>query len=347
MVKSPGYEPGGMRRRLLSYLVCPECHRPLDLRSPVEAEDGHVMAGELHCRACGAVHPIVEGVPRLTPHPVEAVTARTVSRFGDAWSEFDRLDDHYEDQFLGWISPNRPESFRDEVVLEAGCGKGRHSSIMADWGARDVIATDLGSAVDVAFRNTRARENVHVVQADLHHLPVRPESVDAAFSVGVLHHVIDPEAAFRAVASCIRPGGRMIAWVYGRENNGWIIYGVNPVREALTSRLPSRAVYQLSRAPAAALWAVTRAMKPLRRKALRPVRQRIFYHAYLDQLGDFPFWEIHSIVHDHLTPPIAHYIPGHEFERWFREASLVQVTIGWHNENSWRGTGVVAPRRGD
>ena len=330
-----------MRPRLLDYLVCPHCQGALVLHARGEAADGHVMRGSLSCAGCGNSHEVRDGVPRMAPDAVAPEAARTVSRFGDAWSEFDRLEDHYEDQFLGWIAPNRPESFRGERVLEAGCGKGRHSALVADWGAEDVVATDLGSAVDVAFRNTRDRPNVHEVQADLHQLPVALGRFDTAFSVGVLHHVPDPQDAFRAVVSRVRPRGRMIAWVYGRENNGWIIHGVNPVRKSVTSRLPSRVVQQLSRAPAAILWAVSRGVRAAERGPLAPVGERVFYRTYLRQLSEFPFWEIHSIVHDHLTPPIAHYISREEFERWFAEAGLEHVTIGWHNENSWRGTGHV------
>jgi hypothetical protein len=45
-------------------------------------------------------------------------------------------------------------------------------------------------------------------------------------------------------------------------------------------------------------------------------------------------------VHDHLTPPIANYIARDECEQWWDEARMLDVKIGWHNENSWRGTGI-------
>ncbi|CAN0556690.1 unnamed protein product, partial [Laminaria digitata] len=39
--------------------------------------------------------------------------------------------------------------------------------------------------------------------------------------------------------------------------------------------------------------------------------------------------------------PIAHYIERDEFESWFTALGLQNVRIGWHNENSWRGTAIV------
>ncbi|MBI4821322.1 MAG: methyltransferase domain-containing protein [Deltaproteobacteria bacterium] len=332
-----------MKARAADLLACPRCLVPgLNCRAH-GSEGDEILEGELSCGRCGDRFAIRNGVPRILPDAaVEHDQQRTVDRFGRQWNDFDFLTHYYEQQFLGWIGPNRPEDFKDKIVLEGGCGKGRHSSLVSSWGAKDVIAVDLGSAVDTAFRNCRHLPNVHVVQADLFRLPVAPKSVDIAFSVGVLHHTPRPKEAFLELVARVKTGGRMIAWVYGRENNEWIVQLVDPIRKNVTSRLPHRVVYEASKVPAALLWAVSKGVyKPLRGAA---VGQRLFYQAYVNVIAEFPFDEVHSIVHDHLTPPIAHYIERSEFEDWFREAGLVDVHMSWHNENSWRGTGTVASR---
>jgi SAM-dependent methyltransferase len=333
-----------MRPRLVELVVCPRCRGPLSLTAEV-TEGEEVLEGRLSCGACGDF-PITRGIPRLLPaaSAVPDEAQRTVERFGAQWNEFDFIGPHYEQQFLGWIAPNPPETFAGKVVLEGGCGKGRHSALVAKWGAKDVIAVDLGSAVEAAYRNTRRFPNVHVIQADLFHLPVAPATVDVAFSVGVLHHTPDPAGSFRELVKTVRPGGRVIAWVYGAENNEWIVRAVNPLRTALTSRLPHRWVYQLSKVPAAVLFAMGRGLyRPLDRSPLAPLGKKLFYSAYITHVTQFPYEEVHSIVHDHLTPPIAFYIPRDEFQGWFDSLGLSEVTIGWHNENSWRGTAIVTP----
>jgi len=337
-----------MRRRALDLLVCPRCGGGLEVSDAARTDDDEIIEGSLRCAGGRHEFPVRGGVPRLAAvaesPPAEKTEAgrSTVARFGASWNHFDRRAGHYEEQFLGWVAPNEPTDFAGKVVLEGGCGKGRHSEIVAGWGARDVLAVDLSSAVDVAFENCRHLPNVHVVQADLLELPVPERSIDIAFSVGVLHHLESPQSGFASLARRVTPGGKVIAWVYGRENNGWIIHGVNPVRESVTSRLPFEAVVQLSRLPAGLLWLVSRGLyRPLSRGPLKPVGQRLFYRDYLNQLADFPFWELHCIVADHLVPPIAHYIPYEEFIAWFDAASLIDTTITWHNQNSWRGTGRV------
>lgn len=335
-----------MRARLLDLVVCPECRARFRVEAQSQEGD-EIIEGRLICTGCATVYPVERGVPRLLPK-AEAVpdeAQRTVDRFGEQWNEFDFIGPHYERQFLHWIAPNTQETFRGQLVLEGGCGKGRHSALASRFGAKDVLAIDLGSAVDAAYRNTRAYPNVHVIQADLFHLPVAPQTVDLAFSLGVLHHTKDPRGSFLELVKTVRPGGRVIAWVYGRENNGWIVHGVSPLREALTSRLPHRWIYQLSKIPAAALYAVGRGVyQPLAKAPFNKVGEQLFYHEYINYISKFPYDEIHSIVHDHLTPPIAHYIRREEFEAWFADGDLDDVVIGWHNQNSWRGTGVRRAR---
>ena len=326
----------------MELIVCPKTGEALDLA--VDRQEGQEIVEGRLTSPDGTVYPITGGVPRLLPDPVKVSRKQqeTVDRFGEQWNEFDFLGDHYEAQFLGWIRPNTRDDFRDRVVLEGGCGKGRHSALCAQWGAKDVLAIDLGSAVDVCYRNCAPYPNVHVIQADLFHLPVRRRSVDIAFSVGVLHHTPNPGHCFEELVKTVAPGGRVIAWVYGRENNGWIIYGVNPVRTALTSKLPHHWVRELAKVPAAMIFGVGRAVyQPLNEPPFEAIGHRLFYAPYITHISKFPYREIHSIVHDHLTPPIAHYIPRNEFESWFDALRLEDVTIGWHNQNSWRGTGTV------
>jgi SAM-dependent methyltransferase len=194
-------------------------------------------------------------------------------------------------------------------------------------------------AVDVAFRNTRNLANAHIIQADINCLPLK-RSFDYAFSVGVLHHLPDPRRGFLSLAAHLHPGGALSAWVYGRENNGWVVHLINPLRRNVTSKLPFRVLYYLSYAPALLLYlAAILVYRPL---AGTRLGRGLFYTDYITYISRFSLREIHNIVHDHLTAPIAHYISRPEFEHWFLDAEAERVEISWHNRNSWRGFGTIA-----
>jgi SAM-dependent methyltransferase len=212
--------------------MCPNCGAELVLSSDPsrEAEDGHIMSGGLTCRGCASEFPIRNGVPILLPANVANVKLETASRFAEEWTRWSDLRDYYEREFFDWIAPLAPADFSDQAVFEGGCGKGRHTAIVAAHGAKAVVSLDLGRSAFVAFAHTRQFPNAHVMIGDLLKPPVRPV-FDLAFSVGVLHHLPDPAAGFASLASRVREWGRVTFWVYGQEGNEWITRYVDPVRK--------------------------------------------------------------------------------------------------------------------
>lgn len=327
-----------MKETLLPYLICPSCAGELLLHAA--AREGHeILTGQLACALCHACWPISGGVPRFVDYSqVSADKQATAVNFGQQWQTFTHTGQHHAQQFLDWIAPVTPDFIQGKTVIEAGCGKGRHTRAIAAWGARDVIGIDLSEAVEVAYQQTRDLANAHIIQADIYRLPLRPV-FDYGFSVGVLHHLPDPRAGFAALVRTLRQGGAVSAWVYGRENNGWIVYLINPLREYITAKLPPRLLYVLSVLPSLVLFIMLKFVyAPLRNSRWA---QYLFYSDYLGYISCFPFREIHNIVHDHLTAPTAFYLRREEFAEWFREAGARDIVIAWHNRNSWRGFGYV------
>jgi len=332
-----------MKQKLLKYLACPVCEADIKQMSVSKLEDKEIMEGELGCTGCDRRYPIVRGIPRfVNTVDVEPDKAATAEKFGWEWQHFNHADSLYAEQLLGWLAPVKPEFFRDKVVLEGGCGKGRHTQLAARWGVRDIISIDLSDSVEPAFAATRHLENAHVIQADMYHLPVR-RVFDYAFSVGVLHHLPDPRGGFVSLAAKVKPGGHISAWVYGAENNDWIVRLVNPLRTKITSRIDPRALLQLSKAPTALLFAATQLIYgPLNKSEKgKQLARHLFYNDYLNAISIFDWREHHAIVFDHLVAPTAFYLSYDEFEEWWRGIGATEVTIGWHNKNSWRGFGKV------
>ncbi len=330
-----------MRERLLQYLGCPECGGAIEILSAAQSKADEILEGDLKCAVCALLFPIVRGVPRFVDlSKIEPDKAATAASFGWEWQHFSHTEEHYAEQFLGWIAPVKPEFFANKIVLEGGCGKGRHTRLAAEWGVRDVVAIDVSEAVETAFAATRDLPNAHVIQADIYKLPLR-RSFDYAFSVGVLHHLPNPRAGFAALASKVKPGGYLSAWVYGAENNLWITRWINPLRKKITSRISPRTLLHVSKLPATALYAATKFLyAPLNKNAGgAKLAQHLFYNDYLKAISVFGWHEQHAIVFDHLIAPTAFYITRAEFEEWWHSINASDVKISWHNRNSWRGFG--------
>lgn len=333
-----------MKPFAVPYLCCIVCQSDLKLIiseqiSTRPDDTPEIVTGALVCKACAKQYPITQGVPRFVEETRSSgIDMETGKRFALAWKQFDRLDECYYQQFFDWIYPVEPRFFNGKVVLEAGCGKGRHAKIVADAGATQVFGVDIGSAVDVAYKNVGHLPNVHIIQADIRWLPFRA-IFDFAFSIGVLHHMDEPAEGFRQIVRCLREDGSIAVWVYGRENNWWLIYLVNPIRHLITCKMHPSLLRILSWMLAVLVWlwakTVARTWKNLTRKFqfLPP----LFYQDYLSYIARFDLYEIHHIVFDHLVTPVAHYIDGAEFKEWFTENRLGSPIIRWHNQNSWTG----------
>jgi SAM-dependent methyltransferase len=331
-----------LKRRLLDLLACPACHGALAL-TRARPEAGDIVEGELACSRCSARYPITRGIPRLLPEGLAREAVATARRFGYEWTRFSEIRPEYEAQMLGWIAPVAREAFVGRRVLDAGCGKGRHLRLAAAFGARDVIGIDLGPAVDAAAQNTGDLDHVHVVQGDLTRPPFRPGSMDLIYSIGVLHHLGQPEAGFRALASLLVPGGRFVAWLYAREGNGWVLALVDPARR-FTGRLPLPLVSAFAWILTVPFWIALRLLYVPART--RPWLRRLLpYRSYLTDLVPFPFRELHSIAFDQLLAPVAHYMPREHVERCFAEGGLTLQSLRWHHENSWAASGVRGASR--
>lgn len=332
-----------MKRRLLDLLACPECGGEVELKDDRSERDGDIATGALRCTQCSRVFPIRNGVPRLLPDSLPAAAEKTSAAFGWQWLKFTELHDEYEAQFLDWIHPLQPSFFRDKVVLDAGCGNGRHAYYAARYGAREVIAMDLSAAVETAAENASSLPNLHVVQGDINHPPFKRHShggpFDFVYSIGVLHHLPDPEAGFHSLVRFVRPGGAIFAWVYGSENNGAVQHFINPLRMGVSSRVPPRVLPVIA-------WPLTVALQGVVKGIYRPLHGRLLFealpsHDYLYSISGFSFRRNYNIVFDHLVAPVAHYISRAEFQSWYDQASLEDVRITWRNKNSWRGFGSI------
>lgn len=319
----------------LGFLRCPDCGGALK-SSPEDAES------PVRCTACGRTFRYNRRVLDLAPNVVESTIKGTVEQFGDSWSAHEFLAPYQDRQFLDWIAPLTPEDFKGKAILEAGCGKGRHSFLMAGYEPDDLTCVDLSDAILTAVEYTKAFPHVHCVRADLSRLPLQDESQDVVVCLGVLHHLPDPQVGLSELWRALKPGGTLCLWVYGRESNGWIVTLVDPIRKGVTSRIPTKVLRPLLLPLTFILYALLKLLYgPATGQGAKAVSW-LPYSAYLGYISKFPLREIEHIVLDHLCAPIAYYLAKPTLEGWFDLLKPADLRFRWHNRNSWN----VVARKG-
>jgi len=121
---------------------------------------------------------------------------------------------------------DRLELNGDETVLDAGCGSGRVTVLLAE-GLPDgrVIALDGSTSMLETARRRLAPfgDRIRFVLADLMApLPI-DEPVDALVSTATFHWVPDHDALFAHLAAVLRPGGRLVAQCGGAGNLATVV----------------------------------------------------------------------------------------------------------------------------
>ena len=142
------------------------------------------------------------------------MSSAAASRDWDA-AAYDRVSDPQ----LAWAREQleRLELTGDEVVLDAGCGSGRVTALLAELVPRGrVYAVDAAPSM-AKHAAAALGDRAIVLCQDLVELDL-PEPVDAIFSNATFHWIHDHDALFAALHRTLKPPGRLVAQCGGRGN---------------------------------------------------------------------------------------------------------------------------------
>ena len=242
------------------------------------------------------------------------------------WSAF---EDDSELLFREWIHPSRLEDFRGKTVLDAGCGGGSHLRLVAAH-ASEVVGVDLACA-NLAAERTRHLPNVSVQRGDLATLDLGRQ-FDVVYSVGVLHHTDDPHLCFRNLARHVKPGGRIIVWVYAHEGNYWNRVLVEPLKRWVYGGWPRGLLMALAHVLTVLLYV------PVYTVYLLPLRF-LPYHGYFRNFRRLSYGRNLLNVFDKLNAPQTTFIREDEVRAWLAEG-FTDVHLSPYVGVSWRGSGV-------
>ncbi len=170
----------------------------------------------------------------------------TVKGFGREWSTFPQSTISFSERqeiFDGYFSIFPWQSLPPSSVgADIGCGSGRWAALVAPNIKTLHVIDASDEALSVARTNLAGIGNVQFHHASVAEMPVADNSLDFAYSLGVLHHLPDTQQAIVDIASKLKPGAPFLLYLYyALENRSaayravWIIS--NGLR-MIISRMP-------------------------------------------------------------------------------------------------------------
>lgn len=258
---------------------------------------------------------------------------RTIRDFGDQWDRYTDNSGFYgsQDLFADMIAPFLSEAdIKDRKVIDIGSGAGRIVNMILGAGAAKVIAIEPASgAFETLKKNTvenADRIAYHNVTGDK-----IPADIDADFamSIGVIHHIPEPAPTIAAGFDALKPGGKMLIWLYGKENNRLYLFVLGILR-LFTTRLPAKLLSRVS----SALNAILDVYIFLCRNIPLPLRGYI-----TNVIGPMTREKRYLVIYDQLNPAYAKYYLKDEAHRLLSDAGFENVQTHHRHGYSWTVVG--------
>lgn len=253
---------------------------------------------------------------------------KTIRDFGTQWTKFKTNDGYYGsfDMFKDIIYPLKVEEIFGKKVAEIGSGTGRIVKMLLAAEVNHVVAIEPSDAFYTLFENLNDRlDRVALYKITGEHLSEVCSGLDYVFSIGVLHHIPDPDPVIKSAYDSLRPSGTFVIWLYGKEGNGFYLLITETIRK-ITTQLPHSALKALSflmNFPLNIYILICKYLKlPL-------------YRYMTEVLGKMTSEKRRLVIYDQLNPAYAKYYSRAEAMALLEKSGFIDLKIHHRHGYSW------------
>ena len=167
----------------------------------------------------------------LNNNSVEIGVEHTINLFENAWTTYTLETYEHSVKLVRMrleASGFDTQYFLGKNCFDGGCGTGRLAIAMAQMGAKNVTAIDLGTDSLDYFRKIVEHygiKNIEIIEHDVTELSDWQDgSYDFVASNGVLHHTENCDRGIREHFRITKPGGVFWVYLYGAGGFYWHLY---------------------------------------------------------------------------------------------------------------------------
>ena len=127
--------------------------------------------------------------------------SKVIDDFGNEWESYDQSSvdlDELKNQFSNYFKLFQwQKKITCGVGADLGCGSGRWAKFVSDK-VDTLICLDASyKALRVAKRNLFNKKKCYIIHARIDALPIKDNSLDFSYSLGVLHHLPNTHDAIK------------------------------------------------------------------------------------------------------------------------------------------------------
>tara|TARA_Y100001970_G_scaffold130723_1_gene161152 strand:- start:11435 stop:12268 length:834 start_codon:yes stop_codon:yes gene_type:complete len=147
---------------------------------------------------------------------------KTIQSFGDEWKKFDQsnidkkeLDDITARYFNIFPKENLN---KNAVGFDLGCGSGRFAFYVADK-VKTLHCIEPSEAIEISKKKLSNFNNCIFHSSSVEDLKLEDESMDFGFSLGVLHHTLDPLYGLKQCSRILKKNAPFLLYLYYSFDN--------------------------------------------------------------------------------------------------------------------------------
>ena len=165
----------------------------------------------------------------------------TVNDFGKQFKYHSKIDDYWGslEMLKDIVNPFDLSLVKNKIICEIGVGSGRILKNLIKLSPKKIYAIEPSESIEVAKKNNEYSEVEILFKKIPGQMINFRNEIDYIFSIGVIHHIPEAEIVCKKIYESLKPKGKFIIWLYGKEGNELYLFVFNNLRK-LTRLMPDK-----------------------------------------------------------------------------------------------------------
>ncbi len=259
---------------------------------------------------------------------INNIRERNISDFSDQWLlQSDLKKGFWTDE--KWLENICDGIFdlskiNNKIVCEVGSGSGRIVNMLNKYKPKKINCVEPSKNIQILKKNIQKIPAAKIYNVMGHEFNLK--NLDYVFSIGVIHHIIEPISTLKNIHKSLKKDGDFIMWVYGYEGNEFY-YLIYRFLSFFTKKMNDKFLEIIS---------IILNILLIPYIYVSRINQYLPMHSYLKNVfSKCSFEHRKFIIFDQLNPTYSKYYKKTECLKLLKSVGFKNVMIKRYNNYSW------------